>query len=142
MHRRSVKYHIEKAWAMMHEAKLLMQTMGLQPWVVPNENKLMWMSCGSCIKGALFLLISCLRPVSCTASSGPAMPTTAPFIDLFVHLFILFIIPSYFGFQTSLQKLKTSNIHIHLFNYYASLLSLFHSSPNNSSNFQFLKPKF
>ena len=79
--------NIEGTSAMMNGSKLLTQAMGLQQWAVPNERKLMWMSCEPYNKGALFVLICCLRPILCMAASKLAMPTTAHFY-LFICSFI------------------------------------------------------
>ena len=74
--------------------------LGLQQWVVPKERILMWTSCKSYIKSALFVLICCLRPTLCMATFGLAMPITAPYLFIYsiYHSFI-------FWYPNSISKL-------------------------------------
>ena len=99
--------------------------LGLQQWVVPKERILMWTSCKSYIKSALFVLICCLGPTLCIATFGLAMPTTTPylFICLFIYLFYLSF-HSYFDIQIQFPKFQFSHLFIQSLLF--SLLLLFY----------------
>ena len=88
-------------WMGLNFSRKQLVLTGLQQRVVPKERILMWTSCESYIKSALFVLICCLGPTLCMPTFGLAMPTTAPYLFIYsiYHSFI-------FWYPNSISKIS------------------------------------